>query len=268
MPELPEVERAVRKLRRAAEGRVIAEVRLIHPSLRRRVSPTALRALRGARVESVERQGKHQLLRLADGRTVRVHFRMNGAWQFGADDAPLPRFARALLRFTDGTRVVLDDSRALSTVEVHAAGAPLALGLGPEPGDPTLTPEHLREVFARRRAAIKPVLLDQRVIAGLGNIYAAESLWRARIDPRVSAASLTRASVARLLAAISEVIASATGARYYGEGADRFDVYDREDEPCHRCGRRIARVVQAGRSTYFCPGCQRVATRAPRAARP
>ena len=140
MPELPEVERAARKLRRAAEGRVIAEVRLIHPSLQRRVSTAVRRALRGARVERVERQGKHQLLRLEDGRTVRVHFRMNGQWQFGSSEEDLPRFARALFAFTDGTRVVLDDSRALSTVEVHAAGIPVALGLGPEPGDPALTP--------------------------------------------------------------------------------------------------------------------------------
>jgi formamidopyrimidine-DNA glycosylase len=257
MPELPEVERAARKLRRAAEGRVIAEVRLIHPSLQRRVSTAVRRALRGARVERVERQGKHQLLRLEDGRTVRVHFRMNGQWQFGSSEEDLPRFARALFAFTDGTRVVLDDSRALSTVEVHAAGVPVALGLGPEPGDPALTPEHLRAAFARRRAAIKPVLLDQRVIAGLGNIYAAEALWRARIDPRATAASLTRSRVARLLEAITEVISGATGGRYYGEGSGRFDVYDREGELCRRCNARIARIVQAGRSTYFCPRCQR-----------
>jgi formamidopyrimidine-DNA glycosylase len=258
MPELPEVERAARALRRAVEGRVIAEVRLIHPSLRRRVSPAARRALRGARVERVERQGKHQLLRLADGRTVRVHFRMNGEWQYGSSEDALPRFARALFLFTDGTRVVLDDSRALSTVEVHAADVPLALGLGPEPGDPALTPQYLHAVFARRRAAIKPVLLDQRVIAGLGNIYSAEALWRSRIDPRASAASLTRRRIARLLEAIGEVMSSATGRRYYGEDdGGRFDVYDREGERCHRCAGRIARIVQAGRSTYFCPSCQR-----------
>jgi len=257
MPELPEVERAVRKLRRAAEGRIITALRLLHPSLRRHVSSATLRKLCGARIERIERQGKHQLLRLTDGRTVRVHFRMNGEWQFDAGDAPLPRFARAVLLLADGTRVVLDDSRALSTIDVHAADAPPALALGPEPGDPGLTTDYLREQFARRRAAIKPVLLDQRVIAGLGNIYAAEALWRARIDPRRSAASLSRASVARLLTAIAEVIASATGARYYGEGAGRFQVYDREGERCHRCARRIARIVQAGRSTYFCPGCQR-----------
>src|SRR4051812_13607585 len=106
MPELPEVERAVRKLRHATEGRIIIALRLLHPSLRRRISSATLRKLRGACIERVERQGKHQLLRLTDGRTVRVHFRMNGDWQFGASDAPLPRFARALLLLADGTRVV------------------------------------------------------------------------------------------------------------------------------------------------------------------
>lgn len=259
MPELPEVERAASALRVAIADRAIDTVRLIHPSLRRRVSSRVLRSLHGARVCTVERRGKHQLVHLDDGRVIHVHFRMNGDWVIGTTSDPLPRFARAVLQFTDGTRVVLDDSRALSTFDVHPSVDDLPLALGPEPGDPELTPSRLRVALSRRRVPIKVALLDQRVIAGLGNIYTSEALWRARIDPRVPAASLTASQVSRLLTAIRAVIARATGGRYARrevEGA-RLDVYDREGARCRRCDGTIQRIRQAGRSTYFCARCQR-----------
>src|SRR5215510_9323517 len=183
MPELPEVESAVRRLRRAAVGKTIRRVQLKHPALARRVSASRLRSLRGARVLDVERRGKHQLFRLADGRVLHAHFRMTGDWHLDRDGDALPKFARAVIAFDDGSRVVLDDPRALSTIDIHPANVPLDLGLGPEPSDPGLTADSLHAALARKRVAIKPVLLDQRVIAGLGNIYAAEALWRARIAP-------------------------------------------------------------------------------------
>ena len=256
MPELPEVERAVRSLRRAIEGRTLVDVRVLHPALRRRVAPRALRALRGAIVASVERRGKHQLLHLADGRIIHVHFRMNGDWIIDRASDPLPRFARAAMVFRDGRRVILDDSRALSTLEVHAANAPPTLALGPEPMDRSLTPAALRAALAGRRIPIKVALLDQRVIAGLGNIYAAEALWRAKVDPRAPAATLPEPSVRRLLTAMRRVIKRATGARYTAADVVRLDVYDRAGQPCRRCRTTIARVIQAGRSTYYCPHCQ------------
>ena len=257
MPELPEVERAVRVVREAVVGRTLASVRLLHPALRRRVAPRVLRALRGATIARVERRGKHQLLYLADGRILHVHFRMNGDWVVDRRSDPLPRFARAELAFTDGHRVVLDDSRALSTFDVHPADAPPTLALGPEPNDSALTPASLRAAFEGRRVPIKVALLDQRLIAGLGNIYAAEALWRARIDPRVAAGTLDLADSRRLLSAIRAVITRATGARYTESAGARLDVYDREGHPCRRCGTSIERIVQAGRSTYLCPICQR-----------
>lgn len=259
MPELPEVERAARELRDAIRGRTIERVRLLHPSLRRRVSRQAVGKLRGARVREIERRGKHQLVWLDDGRVVHVHFRMNGDWVIGLTSEPLPRFARAVMEFTDDTRVVLDDSRALSTFDVHAPGQELLIALGPEPQDPDLTPRRLLAVLSRRRAPIKVTLLDQRVIAGLGNIYTSEALWRARIDPQVSAATLSASQVSRLLTAIRAVITRATGGRYSRLEGGRLDVYDREGEPCRRCGAVIRRIRQAGRSTYFCPHCQRAA---------
>jgi len=256
MPELPEVESAVRRLRSAAVGKTIARVELLHPSLKRGVSAAKLRLLRGARVRAVERRGKHQLFLLDDGRVIHAHFRMTGDWIVDAVDDDLPRFARALIAFDDGSRIVLDDPRALSTMDLHPAGVELSLGLGPEPDDSALTVDYLQGALAKRRGPIKPALLDQRLIAGLGNIYAAESLWHAKISPRAPAASLTKKQLGALLAAIRKVIDRATGARYTDDSVSRLAVYDREGKPCRRCRTPIERIVQAGRSTYFCPKCQ------------
>src|SRR5689334_25428932 len=159
---------------------------------------------------------------------------MNGDWIIETTSEAMPRFARAVFHFEPDIRVVLDDSRALSTIDVHAAGVDLPLDLGPEPFDPRLTPATLRAALSRRRIPIKVALLDQRVIAGLGNIYASESLWRAEIDPRTTASSLDLASSRRLLAAIRAVIKRATGGRYSRLAGARLDVYDREDQPCRR----------------------------------
>ena len=256
MPELPEVEAAVQELRQHAVARVVARVRVLHPSLRRRMSAAARRSLANASVMRVERRGKHQLIHLGDGRILLAHFRMNGAWSFGRVGQPLPRHARAVLEFTDGSRIALVDSRALGTLEVYAAGVELALGLGPDAADAGWTAVQLRESLACRRAPIKAALLDQRVVAGLGNIYVAEALWRARIDPRAPSNSLDIRTVRALRKAVAAVLARATGARYADGDADRLDVYGREGLPCRRCKTRIARMAQAGRSTYYCPSCQ------------
>jgi formamidopyrimidine-DNA glycosylase len=257
MPELPEVESAVRRLRNAIVGKTIARVDILHPSLRRRVSRPRLRSLGGARVQAVERRGKHQFIALADGRVLHAHFRMTGDWHVDRVGDELPRFARAVLSFDDGSRVVLDDPRALSTLDLHPAGAPVELGLGPEPADASLTPVTLHGALSKRRGPIKPALLDQRLIAGLGNIYAAEALWHARVSPVAPANVLTRKQVASLLSAIRRVIDRATGARYTDSSVSRLAVYDREGKPCRRCRTPIERIVQAGRSTYYCPKCQR-----------
>jgi formamidopyrimidine-DNA glycosylase len=256
MPELPEIEAAMGVLRRRAKGRTIARARLLHPSLQRRVGPAVLRSLAGARITGVERRGKHQLLHLDDGRIVHVHFRMNGDWEHGPIDAPLPKFARAVLEFDDDTRLVLVDSRALGTLDVHGADAVLDLGLGPDAADRTWTAAALGTALGARRGPIKPALLDQRLVAGLGNIYAAEALWRARISPFARADSLTAVQVRALRSAIAAVIKRATGSRYTDDDVRKLDVYDREGLPCRRCKTPIERVVQAGRSTYFCPTCQ------------
>ncbi len=259
MPELPEVEHAAGVLRGATAGRRLAGLRLLHPSLRRRLRPRLLAAIAGASIAGVERRGKHQLLRLEGGAVVHVHFRMAGDWMVVPAEEKLPPHARAVLELDDASRVVLVDPRMLSTIDVHLDGRPSLPALGPEPSDESLDAVALRAMLRTRRGPIKPVLLDQRVIAGLGNIYAAEALWIAKISPRASAATLAPARVERLLAGMREALrrAGAAAARYADGADERFRVYGREGERCVRCGATIRRIVQAGRSTYYCPVCQR-----------
>ena len=270
MPELPEVEAALKSLRRRVTGRTIARVRALHPSMQRTLTPARARALKGAHILRVERRGKHQLVHLADGRLLHAHFRMNGEWMHGRITDEDPRWARAVFEFTDDTRLVFVDSRALGTIELHAAGAHPDLALGPDASDPAWTAGQLGEALSKRRGPIKPALLNQGLVAGLGNIYAAEALWRARIDPRTVSRLLTVAQVKALRKAIAVVLDRATGARYTDDSTVHLDVYDREGLACRRCTTPIERMVQAGRSTYFCPRCQlpAAASPLPRAARP
>jgi formamidopyrimidine-DNA glycosylase len=260
MPELPEVERAARALSRAALGKTIASVKAIHPALKRKLSPAQARSVRGRKVDRIERRGKHQLLHLDNGATLVVHFRMNGDWEIGTTDDSLDRFARAVIDLTDGTRISLVDRRALSSITLDKKGASSLPKLGREASDPALDADYLAQALARRKVAIKPALMDQSVIAGLGNIYAAEALWEAELDPRAPAASVTRAKLAKLVEAIRLVLSpkKRRPARYTDtRGTSRFAAYDREGKICRRCNGIIERIVQAGRSTYFCPDCQR-----------
>ena len=258
MPELPEVEHAVRRLRVALVGRRIVRARALHKAVRRTLTPARLRALAGRTVREVSRRGKHQLLHLDDGAMLHVHFRMAGDWHAYAAEAPAPPHVRFAMELDDATVVALTDARALGTVAFVRSAAELP-DLGPEADDPGITPAALRAVLSARRGAIKPVLLDQRVLAGIGNIYASESLWHAKVSPRAPALSLTLTRVARLLAGIRKALARgmAREGRYAEGESHEFLVYDREGEPCQRCGARIRRVVQGQRSTYWCPRCQR-----------
>jgi formamidopyrimidine-DNA glycosylase len=253
VPELPEVERAVVALRRHLVGRRIVALDLHHPALRRRMTPRQRRSLIGARVTAVHRRGKHQLIELDDGRVLHAHFRMTGDWLF-ASDAAGARYPRATLRLDDGSNVVLEDPRALSTIELRPADVNPIPGLGPDADDRSVDADWFAACLAARRSPIKVLLLDQSVLAGIGNIYAAEVLWRARIDPRRPSKALKRAEVSTLWSAIRAVLDRASGARY-SEGA-RFNVYDRDGRPCRRCKTTIARITQAGRSTYWCSICQ------------
>jgi formamidopyrimidine-DNA glycosylase len=259
VPELPEVERAARQLTRAALGNTIASVRAIHPALKRKLSSSASRAAKGKRIDRIERRGKHQLLHLDSGDTLVVHFRMNGDWEIGTTADPLNRFARAMIELIDGTRISLVDRRALSSITLDKKGSSSLPRLGREASDPALDADYLAGVLKSRKIAIKPALMDQSLIAGLGNIYAAEALWEAEMDPRKPAAKVSRAKLASLVDAVRLVLSprKRLPGRYTDKrGASRFAVYDREGNICRRCGGTIKRIVQGGRSTYFCPSCQ------------
>lgn len=255
MPELPEVSAAARRFARAGSGKRLTRLWLLHPAFRKRLPAARASRVRGRTVVRVERRGKHQLVILDDGAGIHVHFRMSGDWTVVRGGAGNPPYARAVFEFGDGTRIALVDPRALSTISYHRNASEALPALGPEADDPALTPAALAQALASRRSAIKPALLDQRVVAGVGNIYAVESLWRAKIDPRARAASLSARRLTRLIAGIRAALAAGADRSADGDAA-RFQVYGRQGDPCRRCGTAIRRLTQAGRSTYWCPRCQ------------
>ncbi len=260
MPELPEVEEAMQRLKSAVEGKIIARAKALHPAIARQFPDSSARRLRQRRIMKIERRGKHQLLHLDSGATVHAHFRMNGDWLLTTVTVPVDKFTRAVIELTDGTRIELNDRRALSALSLHAKGVNPLPSLGMEANDPSLDADYLKTALKSRRGPVKPALMDQKVIAGLGNIYAAESLWRAKISPRAVSSSLSKPRLERLAAAIHEVLEAENRppGRYTDtEGRERFAVYDREGLPCPRCGSLVKRIPQAGRSTYFCPVCQK-----------
>jgi formamidopyrimidine-DNA glycosylase len=260
MPELPEVEEAMQRLRAAVEGRTIARVRTHHAAHARHIPDATARRLRQQKIMSVERRGKHQLLHLENGSTLHAHFRMNGDWLISTTDRPLDKFTRSSIELTDGTRIELHDSRALSSIKLHPKGEDPLPKLGVEANDLALDGSYLQAVLAKKKGPIKVTLMDQAVIAGLGNIYAAEALWRAKINPRSPASSISKARLIKLADAIHTTLEEENRApgRYTDtENRERFNVYDREGLPCSRCASKIKRIPQGGRSTYFCPRCQR-----------
>jgi formamidopyrimidine-DNA glycosylase len=275
MPELPEVEFAARCLRRWARGRRVEAVEL-DPRARRVFRPAApaafARALRGARVEGVRRIGKHLLVTLErEGAPLGLlsHLGMTGKWVRAPGDAPPPRHSRARLRLDDGRVLHYQDLRLFGRLRIVPGArfedVPEVAALGPDPLAEGVDVDRLAAALARTRLPVKVKLLDQRLLPGVGNIHAGEACFRARIDPRRPARSLSRAEVKRLAAGILASFQLTLDAEkgpeitYVEEGgANPFLVYAREGERCPRCRREaIRRVVQAGRSTFSCPRCQR-----------
>lgn len=260
MPELPEVEEAMQRLRAAVEGKTIAQVRTHHAAHKRQLPDATARRLRQQKIMRVERRGKHQLLHLENGSTLHAHFRMNGDWLMSTTDKPLEKFTRSSIDLTDGTRIELHDSRALSSIKLHPKGENPLPKLGVEANDPALDADYLKTALAKKKGPIKVTLMDQAVVAGLGNIYAAEALWRSKINPRKPASSISKARLVTLAQEIHATLEEENRApgRYTDtENRERFNVYDREGLPCNRCGTKIRRIPQGGRSTYFCPKCQK-----------
>jgi len=287
MPELPEVETVRRGLVPAMAGRRILSARANRVDLRFAFPERFEERLTGTRVERLDRRAKYLLARLGSGETLLMHLGMSGRFTIQAGDlarlpgdfvyAPAgnPAHDHVVFELEDGVRVTYNDPRRFGFMTLFETASqesqPFLAGLGPEPDSNAFSSAYLDERLAGRRTPVKAALLDQRVVAGLGNIYVCEALWRARISPRRMAASVPGKRAARLAPAVRAVIAEAIDAggstlRDFA-GADgalgyfqhRFDVYGREGEPCRRegCGGTVSRIVQSGRSTFFCPVCQR-----------
>jgi formamidopyrimidine-DNA glycosylase len=272
MPELPEVETIRRDLTPLLVGRRIEAVR-IHPGGERLAvthAPRELeRALCGRTVESLDRHGKYLIARLDDGRSWVLHLRMTGVLVHTSGEEPTARFERARVDLDDGTSLRFSDIRKFGTWHLVDEPSEAMPRLGPDALSPEFTKEGLRALLARRSIPVKSALLDQRVAAGVGNIYADEACWYARIDPRTPANGLGPRRVARLHAAVRTALEESLADRgssfsdyrdgLGGEGMHhiRVHVFRRTGEPCHVCGTAIRRVRLAGRSTHYCPRCQR-----------
>ena len=273
MPELPEIETLRRSLARSLPGRSIVRVEVRDRRLR---TPVAARALRervvAHRVEAVGRRSKYLLVHLDRGEVLIVHLGMSGRFVRVAHTAPIVAHTHVILGLDDDTELRFQDPRRFGMVFVvrhdDLATHPRFARLGPEPLAPDFDAQTLRDRAGRARKPIKNVLMDAHVVVGVGNIYACESLHRARIHPRTPARRLSLLRWQRLHQAVREVLRQAVrdggttlqdfrdADGQYGAFQHRLQVYDRAGEPCARCGRSIRRIVQAGRGTFYCPGCQ------------
>jgi formamidopyrimidine-DNA glycosylase len=276
MPELPEVETIRRQLAPLVEGKTLARMEILDPRWSRPLPGEELAgALAGRRIESLGRRGKYLLWNFQGDVHLAQHLRMTGVLLYEPDPEPAHTRVRMELRGRRGARVrhlVIVDARRFGTGELLLGSEAMeeffAARLGLEPFDERFTAEHLRELARGRTAPIKALLLDQRKIAGVGNIYADEALFRARIHPLRQAGSLSRAQYAALREGIIDALTAGIDARgatiddfrhpdgVSGSFQDRFLVHLREGEPCVLCGGTVSKMVVAGRGTYVCEKCQ------------
>ena len=272
MPELPEVETTVRGLERVLKGRRLERVEPRRADLRRAIPHDLGQRLTGARVTNLGRRAKYGLIATDRGDTLVFHLGMSGRWRIDPDE--IGKHDHLLIETDDGRRLALNDPRRFGSLDLvesdGLADWPGFAELGPEPLGGAIDGLWLKKTLAGRTAAIKLMLLDQRIVAGLGNIYACEALFRARIDPRKAAGKVGRPKLDALAEAIPAVLEEAIRAGgstlrdfvapdgELGYFSKTFDVYDREGEACRGgCGGTVKRIVQGGRSTFYCPRCQR-----------
>jgi formamidopyrimidine-DNA glycosylase len=268
MPELPEVETTVRGLSHVLQGRRITRVEARRADLRRSFPQDLGQRLTGARVIGLARRAKYGLIHTDRNDTLVFHLGMSGSWRI--NHSKLEKHDHLLFETDDGTRLSLNDPRRFGSVDLVPTNEleawPAVAALGPEPLE--ITASELKRRLAGRKAAIKLLLLDQRIIAGLGNIYVCEALFRAGIHPARAGGSISLQRLKRLVPAIHDVLEEAIAAGgstlrdfaspngELGYFSKNFLVYDREGKGCV-CGGAVKRIVQGGRSTFYCPKCQR-----------
>ncbi len=271
MPELPEVETTVRGLAKFLDGERITRVVLNRPDLRRPFPPELVQVMTGATVTGLSRRAKYGLVHLDRGSSMIFHLGMSGRWRIDPEE---PDTHDHLVMETAAHRFALCDPRRFGSVDLVATEAleqwPQFAALGPEPLGELLTPTHLKASLRGKTQNIKLCLLDQRIVAGLGNIYVCEALWRSGIHPRKAGGKVTKPQLERLVPAIKDVLETSirdggSTLRDYaapdgelGYFATRFEVYGRTGEPCRRCDNgTIRRIAQGGRSTWYCARCQK-----------
>jgi len=271
MPELPEVETTVRGLAKFLEGERIERVVVNRPDMRRPFPADLVQMITGATVTGMGRRAKYGLIHTDRDSTLIFHLGMSGRWRIDPEE---PDKHDHLVIETADHSFALCDPRRFGWVDLVATDAldqwPSIASLGPEPLGPDLTTEHLKAAFSGRKQAIKLLLLDQRIVAGLGNIYVCEALYRAGIHPRKAGGKVSKPALGRLIPEIKAVLEQSiedggSSLRDFaqpdgelGYFATRFAVYGREGEPCDRKdGGIIRRIEQGGRSTWFCPKCQK-----------
>lgn len=277
MPELPEVETIARKLRKTIGGKCIAEVSLSGKTLRRPVPVDFVSRLRGRTIRAVHRRGKYLIVEMDPRAFWLIHLGMSGRLFYSPSPVERPRHTHATIRFADGGELQYRDPRRFGLLAVseipRLAALPEIRRLGKDPLSSGFTSRWLWLELAQSRREIKSFLLDQRKIAGLGNIYVCEAMFRAHLNPTRRSNTVARREAAALTRAIREVLRAAIRHRGTsfsdfidsdgkpGEHQDFLHVFQREGERCRRCGATIRRARQRNRSTYFCPRCQRAAWR-------
>jgi formamidopyrimidine-DNA glycosylase len=274
MPELPEVETVARRLQTAVVGRTIIETKVLWARSVIPPDPAAFaRRLVGQTIVGAGRRGKWLTIALGSGNTLLIHLRMSGRLLVESDQCLNTRHLRVLFLLDDGQRLSFFDQRKFGRLHLTADTAQVLGALGPEPLSDEFTAERFEEMLRQRRGRIKPLLLNQRFLAGLGNIYTDEALWRAHIHPLRQADTLSSTEVRCLHKAIRAVLQAAIASggttlqdeTYQqadgraGEFASRLAVYGRDGQMCPRCGRAIERITVGQRGTHFCPQCQSLA---------
>ncbi|AQW21944.1 DNA-formamidopyrimidine glycosylase [Lentilactobacillus curieae] len=273
MPELPEVETVRRGLNELVGGSEIKTIEVLYPKMLNNLTADQFIAtLSGRTIEKVDRRGKYLLIRLSGDLTIVSHLRMEGNYDVVPEGTTPHKHTHIIFHLTDGRELRYNDTRKFGRMAVVNTGDEYTVSglktIGPEPTEKTLKLEYMEQIFAKSKKAVKPFLLDQSKIAGLGNIYADEVLWMSKIHPERPANSLTIAELKELRSNIILELQKAIAghgttvhsySNAYGEAGsfqNQLNVYGREGEPCLRCGTPIVKIKLAQRGTHFCPNCQ------------
>ena len=276
MPELPEVELITQSLNRFVKGKKIISAKLLREKLAPDTAPKQFaKLLKETTINFLHRRGKHILFDLDNKKTLLVHLRMTGRFMLLDFETENPKFTHSIFYFADESKLVFQDQRHfgfMNLVETDNLSETKELKkLAPEPFSEEFSPKYVREILKTSKRNIKEFLLDQTKVCGLGNIYASEALFLARINPKIPANEISTIKAKRLHKFIKKVLQESIehgstmnvnpedieGSYYGGDYEGHWRVYEQEDEPCQNCSTKIKRIKQGGRSSYFCPSCQK-----------